>query len=118
LGHNGVFKNKAVNNLERRFTKLGLEHGTMVFSGGPHDGEKISTWLPSDATKYIYRSTVIGDETIYRTDNINGLNSSAAQRFVRYYKFYKIWKYDQDDAFQPLFNLQIDALSNISSMNG
>jgi hypothetical protein len=106
-----------VNKLERRFTKLGLERGNMIFSGGPHDGEKISTWLPSEATKYIYRSTAIGDETIYRTNSMTGLPSSG-DGFVRYYKFYKVWKYDQEETFQPLFNLQINALGNISSMDG
>lgn len=110
-------KNKAVNKLERRFTKLGLEHGIMIFSGGPHDGEKISTWLPSEATKYIYRSTAIGDDTIYRTNSMTGLPSTG-DGFVRYYKFYKVWKFDQEETFEPLFNLQIDALSNISSMDG
>ena len=96
---------------------MGLEHGTMTFSGGPHDGEKISTWLPSEATKYIYRSTAKGDDTIYRTNSMTGLPSTG-DGFVRYFKFYNVWKYEQDVVLSHLLDTQqIDVLRNISAVH-
>ena len=70
------------------------ERDVITFVGGPCDGDKIITWAPLAQTRYIYRSTVKGDETLYRYQGIG---------FVKYYRFYDVWRYSELDSFTPLY---------------
>jgi hypothetical protein len=88
---------------------MSVERGIMRFEGGPHHGQKLETWLPPTNVRYVYRSPIIGDDTIYRCEYKN---------FSRYFKFYNIWKYEQDVVLSHLLDTQqIDAFSNIPAVH-
>jgi len=78
---------------------MALERGILVFEGGPNHGQKIKAWLPSNNVRYIYRSPILHDDAIYRAA-YNG------QNFSKYFRFYNVWKYEQDLILTPLFNIE------------
>lgn len=71
-----------------------LERGIVTFQGGPCNGEKVETWLPSRTKQHLFRSGTKGDDTIY---------SHRGQGFHLYYRWFDTWRWEGLDTFDVLY---------------